>query len=230
MSGMAAFGILIFLIPTIIIVTIVAFLIYKAIYDKHTNKVLESGETQKRKWLAPWALALIVLGAQLLIVAGIMYPISMYMAQPKVVYETFDPYGDIPVEDRAYIVDISDSVKYVVDDKDYVSEGVLENENLSVECYSRKNDDGSINYIYIGTIDKIDGGPVRVDTDLTGENNKTYSSATLVELSPKATVAYFKVEIRLEAGHKSDFHIGVKYGTHAYSDDFVQEINIKLDS
>ena len=77
MASMASFSILILLVPTIIIITAAAFFIYKAIFDKHTNKVLESGETPKHRWIAPWALTLIVLGAQLLIVAGIMFPISL---------------------------------------------------------------------------------------------------------------------------------------------------------
>ena len=77
MTQIIPLSVLILLLPTIIIITVAAFFIYKIFYDKHTNKVLESGEPQKRKWVAPWALALIVLGAQLLIVAGVMFPILL---------------------------------------------------------------------------------------------------------------------------------------------------------
>ena len=78
MFGMSL-GLFIFVVPVILIITVFSFFIYKSCYDKHTNKVLEEGETKKRKWVAPWGFALIVLGVQLVLIAGIMFPLSMLM-------------------------------------------------------------------------------------------------------------------------------------------------------
>ena len=52
---MASIGLFLILIPAIIVVTVVTLIVYKIFYDKHNNRVLESGETNKRKWIAPWA-------------------------------------------------------------------------------------------------------------------------------------------------------------------------------
>ena len=84
------------LIPIIVVITVAVFFIYKAVYDKHTNQILESGETKKRKWIAPWGLALIVLGAQLILVAGFMFPASLFMINKETSEITLSETDEVP--------------------------------------------------------------------------------------------------------------------------------------
>ena len=214
MASLASISILIFLLPTIVIVTVAAFFIYKIFYDKHTNKVLESGETKKRRWIAPWALALIVLGAQLLLVAGVMFPVTLFM---------FDQGGARYVEtteDNPLNVDVSDTIKFVLYDQAYYSTGVLENEGVTIECYSKDFDDRSSNYIFIGTIEceKING-PVNVSAELVNKDNECYATAecTLMNVSSDTDVIYFMCECHVEGGESPELNVGVNYGTAIYS-------------
>ena len=214
MASMASFSILILLVPTIIIITAAAFFIYKAIFDKHTNKVLESGETPKRRWIAPWALTLIVLGAQFLIVAGIMFPISLLMVDPAA-----KQYVEAS-EDQPLNVEVSDSVKYVIYDQAYENTGVLENCGVTIECFERENKDGSSNNVFIGTIDSREiSGPVKVTADLVNKDDECYAMAvcTLVDISPDTDIIYFMCECHVENNTRSDLNVGVNYGTTLYS-------------
>ena len=223
---MISIGILIVLIPAMIIITAAAFFIYKALYDKHTNKVLESGETQKRKWLAPWAFTLIVFGAQLLITAGIMYAASMFMFKTDSVQAYQVAADDCPVS-----VDINGSVKFVIEDPNYVCEGVLDNEYLTIDTYKRTNKDGSSNYIFIGTIEKTQDGPISVLAELEGMNNECYATTAMTQFdfSPDASVVYFKCEVRLEPEERSELNVGIKYGSSISSDDkFSQQFTVTL--
>ena len=111
------------LFPMIIIITLAVFFIYKAFYDKHTNKVLEGSETKKKKWIAPWGLALIVLGAQLILVAGFMFPLSMLMVDHSVVELS---------EDSPMHFDVSDSVKFVIDESNYGSGTTFNDDGITV--------------------------------------------------------------------------------------------------
>lgn len=215
MASFASISILILLIPTIIIVTVVAFFIYKVIYDKRTNKVLESGETKKRRWIAPWALALIVLSAQLLIVAGVLFPLSLLMSDLGT-----KPYIE-STEDCPVNVEVSDSVKFVLCDPAYVSEGVLENEGVTIECYRKDYSDGTTNYIFIGTIEQDIDGPVNVTANLVNSDNEMYATAafTLMDRSSDTDVIYFICESRIEEGGGSVLNVGVNYGTTLYLPD-----------
>ena len=216
----ASFGIFLLVVPAIIFITIVAFLIYRAVYDKHTNKVLESGETKKRKWIAPWAFTLIVFGALLILVAGIIFPLSMFMIDPAT-----RAYEACPVS-----VDVSDSVKFVVDDADYATEVVLDSGDVYVESYVRQNKDGSTNYIYIGKITGVETGPVTVDAELSegsgGMNGM--SSSSLVQLEPGTTEVNFKCEVLIDADSKTHLDVGIKYGVYAYSENYVQQFSADL--
>ena len=213
MFSIATVSILILLIPTILIVTVAAFFIYKAIYDKHTNKVLESGETQKRRWIAPWALALIVLGAQLLIAVGVMMPASMFM-----VYSDTKQFAEATA-DQPLNVEVSDSVKYVIYDPAYENTGTFENYGVTIECYVRENQDGSNNNIFIGTIEcKEINGPINVTAELVDKHGDCIATAsfTLEDVGPKTDVIYFMCECRAE-GTGSELNVGVNYGTAIFS-------------
>ncbi len=214
MFSIASISILVLLIPTILVVTVAAFFIYKAIYDKHTNKVLESGETQKRRWIAPWAMSLIVLGAQLLIVAGVMFPLSLLMVDPASQQHVE------ATEDQPLNVDVSDSVKYVIYDPAYENTGTFENYGVTIECFVRENADGTSNNIFIGTIDSKDiNGPINVTAELVNKDGECFATAscTLVDVSAGTDVIYFMCECLSEDRSGNELNVGVNYGTAIYT-------------
>ena len=139
-------GLFVFVVPVILIITVVAFFIYKRCYDKHTNKVLEEGETKKRKWVAPWGFALIVLGVQLVIIAGIMFPVSMLMVDTSV-HQDSNGAVEIPVGygdgyDNEYY---PDEIGYMLVDK-------VSKDNVSCKVYQKDNEDETITYYVSGTV------------------------------------------------------------------------------
>ena len=127
-------GVYTILFPMIVIITVAAFFIYEAIYDKHTNKVQESGEADKRKWIAPWGMALIVLGAQLLLAASVMLPISMLMIDPGTQETNLELSSENPV-----LFDISDGAMFQPDEDNYTEESTLNEDGIEISIYHNKN-------------------------------------------------------------------------------------------
>ena len=128
-----------------LVLSLVIFIIYKILYDKHMNRVLQSGgDVKKGKWLAPWALLLIVLGVQLVGVIGCG---SLFAAFAYVKTD-----GQNVVEELGAAEDLS---FYVTDEtSDYVPQGfklVKEDEENGIEykIYQEMADNGLVHYILV---------------------------------------------------------------------------------
>jgi len=144
---MASLIILMIIILFIFLVSLTVFFVYKHFYDKRSNRILENGETPRRKWIAPWALALIVLGVQLLITVVVTVPVFLYTAVASSALVSSIEEEQEPVNAD---ISISDAVNYVVNTDEY--ELVDENERSGVDycLYRAEKSDGSTNYIITG--------------------------------------------------------------------------------
>ncbi|MBR4404548.1 MAG: hypothetical protein IKT10_05475 [Clostridiales bacterium] len=206
------------LFPMIIIITLAVFFIYKAFYDKHTNKVLEGSETKKKKWIAPWGLALIVLGAQLILVAGFMFPLSMLMVDHSVVELS---------EDSPMHFDVSDSVKFVIDESNYGSGTTFNDDGITVTLYRQERTDKYEYYVILGEIEKTKNEPLMVFVSL-GTDSQDYSAQTYLPVTSGSSKAYFKCEVLTGADAPASLRIGVNYGNHQEPADDNFEQDIKL--
>ena len=215
-------GVYTFLLPIAIIVTVVVFFIYKAIYDKHTNQVLESGGTKKRKWIAPWGLALIVLGAQLLMVAGVMFPLSMFMIDQNVGYSVHELSDDDPMQ-----FDVSDSVMFVIDDSNYQEVTKFSDEGITVTIYKQQRKDDTEYFVFIGEIEKQSDEPINAYVCL-DTNSQTYQAQIWMPSTSESSKAYFKAEVMTGADSPSSLRIAVGYGDsmNPETDDLPQDIKI----
>ena len=189
----AAFGLFLFTLPLILIVTVIVFVIYKRCFDRHTNRVLENAETGKRKWMAPWGVALIVLGAQLILVTGIMFPLSMYM---------MDTSSKTVVEEEKsaeFGYDFSLDTAYVAgDDYQKVSEG--SGDGISCSVFKRDNGDGSVNLFVSGSITPWNSGD-NLQLSCVDENGEIYSMASYFGVADQLDTLYFKMEMPLDEYH-----------------------------
>ena len=195
-------GVFTFLIPIILLISIAVFFIYKVFYDKHTNKVLEGSETKKKKWIAPWGLALIVLGAQLLLVAGIMFPLSMLMVDHSVIEVS----EECPVN-----LDLSDSVKFVIDDSNYHEVTRFSDEGITVTIYKQQRTDDNEYYVFIGEIEKQSYEQLNAYFCLE-KDCLSYAIQTWMPSNSDSSKAYFKAEVLTGADSPSSLRIAVGYG------------------
>lgn len=181
-------GLFVFVVPVILIITVVAFFIYKRCYDKHTNKVLEEGETKKRKWVAPWGFALIVLGVQLVIIAGIMFPVSMLMVDTSV-HQDSNGAVEIPVGygdgyDNEYY---PDEIGYMLIDK-------VSADNVSCKVYQKDNEDETLTFYVSGTVSgEIQEKVCEISYD--EGNARNYYMATYIPEIKSGTSYYFFLTI-----------------------------------
>lgn len=199
-------GVYTILFPMIVIITVAAFFIYKAIYDKHTNKVLESGETAKRKWIAPWGMALIVLGAQLLLAASVMLPISLFMIDPGTQETNFELSSENPV-----LFDISDGAMFLADEENYTEESTLTEDGIKIIIYHNKNAGDNNKFILIGEIEKESKEPagVYISYENAGTNASCLCGMTENKDSSKL---YFKCEVLKKPDTPAYMVVGIKNG------------------
>ena len=202
---MLSLGFLVFVIITFVItgITLAVFFFYKGIYDRHTTKVLESGVAAKRKWIAPWGLALIVFLAQLMIVLSVFIPASMFMAntQSKVV--------EVDVSDHPYL-DYSWE-PYTVDNS-YIEVGTQKTGTASGKLYKKESSDSIVHYYFVGEADisKMDN----FNMSIVYSYNKTLGySESLVAINPeKKPVVYFKFELDMAKDQSGQLVFGFGEG------------------
>ncbi|MDY6339629.1 MAG: hypothetical protein SPL61_08330 [Saccharofermentans sp.] len=208
------------LIPIIVVITVAVFFIYKAVYDKHTNQILESGETKKRKWIAPWGLALIVLGAQLILVAGFMFPASMLMFDHTVVELS---------ESNPMHFDLSDSVQFVINESNYDEGTTFTDEGITVTIYSQKRTDEHEYYVILGEIEKQKTDPTYVYVCL-GTDNGDFESESYIPVTTDSSKAYFKCEVMTGADKPTSLRVAVDYGDSIdkNSGDLQQDIKLNF--
>ena len=199
-------GVYTILFPMIVIITVAAFFIYKAIYDKHTNKVLESGETDKRKWIAPWGLALIVLGAQLLLAASVMLPISMLMIDPGTQETNLELSSENPV-----LFDISDGAMFQPDEDNYTEESTLNEDGIKISVYHNKNAKDINKFILIGEIEKEPYEPVGIYIFYENDNIEG-SCMSGITANDDSSKVYFKCEVLKKLDTPASIKVGIKNG------------------
>lgn len=209
-----------FLIPTILLIALAVFFIYKSFYDKHTTKVLESGGSVKRKWIAPWGLALIVLGAQLILVAGFMFPASMLMFDHTVVELS---------ESNPMHFDLSDSVQFVINESNYDEGTTFTDEGITVTIYSQKRTDEHEYYVILGEIEKQKTDPTYVYVCL-GTDNGDFESESYIPVTTDSSKAYFKCEVMTGADKPTSLRVAVDYGDSIdkNSGDLPQDIKLSF--
>lgn len=209
-----------FLIPTILLIALAVFFIYKSFYDKHTTKVLESGGSVKRKWIAPWGLALIVLGAQLILVAGFMFPASMLMFDHTVVKLS---------ESNPMHFDLSDSVQFVINESNYDEGTTFTDEGITVTIYSQKRADEHEYYVILGEIEKQKTDPTYVYVCL-GTDNGDFESESYIPVTTDSSKAYFKCEVMTGADKPTSLRVAVDYGDSIdkNSGDLPQDIKLSF--
>lgn len=209
-----------FLIPTILLIALAVFFIYKSFYDKHTTKVLESGGSVKRKWIAPWGLALIVLGAQLILVAGFMFPASMLMFDHTVVELS---------ESNPMHFDLSDSVQFVINESNYDEGTTFTDEGITVTIYSKKRTDEHEYYVILGEIEKQKKDPTYVYVCL-GTDNGDFESESYIPVTTDSSKAYFKCEVMTGADKPTSLRVAVDYGDSIdkNSGDLPQDIKLNF--
>lgn len=150
----ALLGLGIFMLPMILLVTFVTVKIYKFAFDRHTTKVLQEGNAGKRKWIAPWGLAIILLVIQLVLAGGCMFLLSSYMydtqASSPLVSEDGEPMPIvIYTNNRREFTHKFDGFKTVGQDA---------NDGFSCNVYKKINKDNTVTYCFSGKINKWQPG------------------------------------------------------------------------
>ena len=200
---MFSLGFLVFVIITFVItgITLAVFFFYKGIYDRHTTKVLESGVTPKRKWIAPWGLALIVFLAQLMIVLSVFIPASLFMTnkQSKVVELSMAEHPSLDYSWEPYSVyDGYSEVK------------TTKSGTVTFRLLKRENADNTVDYILTGEaeISKMDSFNMAID--YVDNDSHLFSESLFVNNEEKKDVVYFKFETQREKDKpgKIDFSFG----------------------
>lgn len=205
--AMVSVGVYTLIFPMIVVITVAAFFIYKIFYDKHTNKVLESGETKKRKWIAPWGVALIALGLQLVILAGIMFPLSMFMFKREASETNLELSEENPI-----LFDISDSVIYQIDDKRYECVSSLSQDGVTFYVYRKTGDNENNQFIILGEIEKDPHEPVSVYLLCEKDNNLTGCCMVGVSENDETGKVYFKCELLKGKDTPASIRVGLKNG------------------
>lgn len=218
-------GVFTFLIPIIIVITLAVYFIYKRYYDRHTNKVLESGETKKRKWIAPWGLTLIVLGAQLVLVAGVMFPLSMFMYVPNQGSQVVEVSDDMPLK-----FDVSDSVQFVINDSIFDEVTSLTEDGVKVTVYKRINSNDKDYYVFLGETDKDSDEALCIYIDYENNGRNTDCMAGIPDNSNTSKV-YFKCEVMAEPDTPGSIRVGIKSGSvyEMTSEELKFDKKVKLD-
>ena len=197
-------GVYTLLLPLALVITVATFFIYKAFYDKHTNQVLESGEAKKLKWIAPWGLALIVLGTQLLLVAGVMFPLSMFMYQTDTEEQRITVTNEQPFQ-----IDISDSVKFVIDDTNYEEVTEMSEDGITITVYKNSNENNY--FVFLGEIEKESNEPLSVFIDYDTDEEGIVCMASMLGNGNTSKV-YFKFECLKEMDKQNSIRVGIVNG------------------
>lgn len=205
--AMVSVGVYTLIFPMIVVITVAAFFIYKIFYDKHTNKVLESGETKKRKWIAPWGVALIIFGLQLVILAGIMFPLSMFMFKREASETNLELSEENPI-----LFDISDSVMYQIDDKRYECVSLLSQDGITLYVYRKTGDDEYNQFIILGEIEKDPHEPVSVYLLCEKDNNLMGCCMVGSSENDESENVYFKCELIKGKDTPASIRVGLKNG------------------
>ena len=226
MANLFSISILVFLIPTILIITVAAFFIYKAVFDKHTNKVLESGDTKKRKWIAPWGLALIVFFAQLLLVAGIVYPLSMFSTYSGSKETGFEICEDYPCD-----FDISDSV-YSIDESKYTVISKQTEDGITYTVYKNNDSKDKEQFVVLGELEKEpkDGLSLYLKYLVNGEDKASFMCS--YSENNDLSKVYFKCEVIKSPYTATSLMVGVvnkcKYEMSSLDESFDKDLTINL--
>ena len=205
--AMVSVGVYTLLIPMIVVITVAAFFIYKIFYDKHTNKILESGETKKRKWIAPWGVALIAFGLQLVILAGIMFPLSMFMAKR----ETSETNLEL-TEENPILFDVSESVKYQIDEDRYNEVTSLSEDGITLTIYRKKDDKDYNQFIILGEFEKDPDQPATVYLDCDRDGTEMACCLVGVTANEESPKVYFKCELMKNGDVPASIRVGVING------------------
>jgi flagellar basal body-associated protein FliL len=202
---MASIGLFVILIPAIIIVTVVTLIVYKIFYDKHNNRVLESGETNKRKWIAPWGLALIVLGVQLVLAIGSVFVLSLFMLDPNSMS------AEEEETSRVYY-EYSDIKEFTVDRNLFMKCGQGTGDGITIAMYKHDYPDGSVDYIFTGSVEDIEDESIYFDFDMTDENDMKYGLSTVWPMREDSTTLYYMIRIHVDEFVPAKVIIGVGFG------------------
>ena len=205
--AMVSVGVYTLIFPMIVVITVAAFFIYKIFYDKHTNRVLESGETKKRKWIAPWGVALITFGLQLVFLAGIMFPLSMFMFKREASETNLELSEENPI-----LFDISDSVMYQIDDKRYECVSSLSQDGVTFYVYRKTGDNENNQFIILGEIEKDPHEPVSVYLLCEKDNDLMGCCMLGVSENDETGNVYFKCELLKGKDTPASIRVGLKNG------------------
>ena len=184
-------GLLVFVLPLIAIVTVVTTIIYKNAFDRHTTKVLTEGAANKRKWIAPWGFALILLGAQLVLVAGIMFPLSMFMVNTDVGFETV--IGDEEPVPLTFDYNLY-GYEYVHEDDGCELVGEGSEDLISCKMYKKDNKDGTVTVYLSGRLDKWEMG-TNLELNIEDQKGTCFAMATCGSVHEDAENVFFELSV-----------------------------------
>ena len=221
---MTSIGLFVILIPAIIIVTVVTLIVYKIFYDKHNNRVLESGETNKRKWIAPWGLALIVLGVQLVLAIGSVFVLSLFMLDPNSMS------AEEEETSRVYY-EYSDIKEFTVDRNLFMKCGQGTGDGITITMYEWNNPDGSVEFIFTGSVENIDDESIYFDFSMVDDNDTKYGLSTVWPMRAGSTTFYYMVRIHVDEYVPADVTVGVGFGADFdyQRDGWAREFAIRYD-
>lgn len=202
---MVSIGLFLVLIPAIIVVTVVTLIVYKIFYDKHNNRVLESGETNKRKWIAPWGLALIVLGAQLVLAIGSVFVLSLFMLDPNSMS------AEEEETSRVYY-EFSDIKEFTVDRNLFMKCGKGIGDGITITMYKWDNPDGSVDFIFTGSVEDIEDESIYFDFSMIDENDTKNGLCTVWPMRDDSTTLYYLIRIHADEYVPAIVTVGVGFG------------------
>ena len=204
-------GLIALIVPAIAIITVAAFFIYKKFYDKHTNKVFEEGSKKSRKWIAPWGFTLIVLGAQLILVAGIIYPLSMFMVKNESRVDF--SYGPGEGEGFPIVFDSNYDHEYHPDEIGYMLINKGSADGVDCKLYKIENDDGSLDYYISGIITGWNGDH---NYELYFEDGagRNFNMATYMPEYNDSDPYYFYLIVSVEEYNPGYFNIAITNSTY----------------
>ncbi|MBP5261739.1 MAG: hypothetical protein J6Z43_06410 [Clostridiales bacterium] len=175
-----------------LVIALVLFIIYKLIYDHQMNKILASGNASgKRKWLAPWAFFLIVMGVMTVGYVGFAALFSIFTAAGRSMVETV--YGGEP---QMIDIEANDSVNYVVDGGyELIDEGT--SEGIEYTLYKLQTKDFECRYIVIAHYAVEDPGMNEIQCEYRTEHGGMRASKGYYTGSSDPDL-YFMIDVRDE--------------------------------
>ncbi|MBR4948204.1 MAG: hypothetical protein IKZ29_06595 [Clostridiales bacterium] len=199
-------------------------IVYKIFYDKHNNRVLESGETNKRKWIAPWGLALIVLGAQLVLAIGSVFVLSLFMLDPNSMS------AEEEETSRVYY-EFSDIKEFTVDRNLFMKCGKGIGDGITIEMYKWDNPDGSVDFIFTGSVEDIEDESIYFDFSMIDENDTKNGLSTVWPMRDDSTTLYYLVRIHADEYVPAIVTVGVGFGADFdyQRDGWARELSICFD-